>query len=202
MTDHVPDTQRIRRRRAVRVVPEPVRAGRFAAIDFETADYGRDSACALAVVTGSEQGIERRFVTLIRPPRPHFIFTYIHGITWAHVHDKPVFRELLPRILRELDGVDFIAAHNASFDRGVLYACCEAAGAISPAHRFLCTVKAARRVWGMRPAGLADVCRNLAIPLNHHEAESDALACARIVIEAMKRGIPHEAFLDQRRGGR
>jgi len=33
-----------------------------------------------------------------------------------------------------------------------------------------------------------DVCYYLKIPLNHHEALSDALACAKIMIKTIKRG--------------
>jgi DNA polymerase-3 subunit epsilon len=32
------------------------------------------------------------------------------------------------------------------------------------------------------------VCRHLGIPLNHHDALSDAEACARIAIEAARAG--------------
>ena len=42
---------------------------RFAAIDFETADYESDSACAVAVVTVENGEIADRFYRLIRPPR-------------------------------------------------------------------------------------------------------------------------------------
>jgi DNA polymerase-3 subunit epsilon len=45
-------------------------------------------------------------------------------------------------------------------------------------------VRLARRVWGIYPTRLSDVCRRLGIPLRHHDAASDAEACARIVIAA------------------
>ena len=41
----------------------------FAAIDFGTADYGRDSACAVAVVRVAGGEIVDRAHFLIRPPR-------------------------------------------------------------------------------------------------------------------------------------
>jgi hypothetical protein len=31
---------------------------------------------------------------LIRPPRRHFIFSYIHGISWADVEAQPTFIEV------------------------------------------------------------------------------------------------------------
>src|SRR5262249_26018799 len=121
---------------------------------------------------------------LIRPPRKLFYFTRLHGIAWDHVKDQPTFGELWPRLAEKMRGVAFVAAHNAAFDRSGLAACCEPARAGPPALPFECTLRLARQVWGLRPAALPDVCRHLGIPLRHHDALSDAEACARIVLAA------------------
>ena len=174
---------------AVAATPQPLR---FAALDFETADYGRDSACALSIVIVEGDQVRDVWTRLIRPPRRDFVFTYLHGIAWNHVKDKPTFGELWGEITRKLEGASFVAAHNASFDRSVLKACC-AAAAIQPAElSFVCTVRAARSLWGFRPANLANVCRQLRIPLQHHDAESDARACARIILAARERGHAYD----------
>jgi DNA polymerase-3 subunit epsilon len=158
----------------------------FVAIDFETADPWRDSACAVGLVRVRCGEIVERSHFLIRPPRKLFYFTRLHGIAWDHVKDQPTFGELWPRLSEKLGGVEFVAAHNAPFDRSVLAACCELARVPSPALPFECTVKLARRTWGLRPAALPDVCRFLDIPLRHHDALSDAEACARIVLAARR----------------
>ena len=54
----------------------------FVAIDFETADNGRDSACAVALVRVEGEQIVARAYTLLRPPRRYIRFTYLHGIRW------------------------------------------------------------------------------------------------------------------------
>jgi len=156
----------------------------FVALDFETADYGRDSACAVALVRVEGDSITRRAARLIRPPRRYFEFTYIHGITWSQVKDEPSFGEVWPELSPLLDGASMLVAHNASFDRRVLETCCEAARLEAPALPFECTMKLARKVWSLRPTRLPDVCRHLGIPLNHHDAASDAEACAHIVLAA------------------
>ncbi len=158
--------------------------GAFVAIDFETADPGPDSACAVGLVRVEDGRIARREARLIRPPRPRFTFTWVHGITWEDVACQPAFGGVWPELAAVLDGADFLAAHNARFDRAVLGACCRSAGLAVPPQPFECTVKLAREVWGIRPTKLSDVCRALDIRLNHHEALSDAEACARIVIAA------------------
>jgi DNA polymerase-3 subunit epsilon len=160
----------------------------FVAIDFETADTGRDSACAVGVVRVEKGRIVRSESRLIRPPRRDFVFTYIHGIAWEDVAEAAPFRDVWGELEGLLDGADFFAAHNASFDKSVLAACCTAARTDPPALPFQCTVRLARRVWGIRPTTLPDVCRALDIRLRHHDALSDAEACARIMIAALQAG--------------
>ena len=159
----------------------------FVAIDFETADMGRDSACAVGVVRVEGDQIVRRESRLIRPPRREFVFTYIHGIAWEDVEDAAPFGEVWEEVRDILDGADFLAAHNAPFDRSVLQACCRTARVDPPLLPFECTVRHARRRWGIRPTTLPDVCRVLDIRLRHHDALSDAEACARIMMAALAR---------------
>lgn len=160
------------------------------AIDFETADRSPDSACAVGLVRLENGSIAARDYWLIRPPRPHFAFTWLHGISWPDVAGAPTFGDLWPELGRLMHGADYLAAHNASFDRRVLAACCDAAGVGAPEVQFLCTVKLARAAWNIRPTRLPDVCRRLAITLDdHHNAAADALACAHIVSAAVGCGI-------------
>lgn len=161
----------------------------FIALDFETADNGRDSACAIGLVRVSRGEIVKRTYFLIKPPRSRIIFSHIHGIYWRDVAHEPTFAELWPRLMPEFEGVGFIAAHNAPFDRGVLAACCLAAGVGMPVAPFKCTVQLARKAWNIHPTKLSDVCQRLNIPLNHHHAGSDAEACARIVMLAQQKLI-------------
>ena len=155
---------------------------KFIAIDFETADNGRDSACAVGLVRVEDERIVRTEYRLIRPPRPDMLFTYIHGITWEEVENEPAFAEVWPGLADLFEGIEFITAHNAPFDKGVLNACCAAAGLVPPALPFVCTVKLSKKELGINPAKLSHVCHHLSIPLNHHNALSDAEACAKIMI--------------------
>jgi DNA polymerase-3 subunit epsilon len=161
---------------------------RFAAIDFETANYSADSACAIGMVVVDGGRIVHKAYHLIRPPTQEFAFTHIHGLEWNDVHDEPTFDELWPELQKRMGIVHFFAAHNAPFDRKVLLACCERYGLPLVRHPFICTVQVAREVWDIRPTKLPDVCRHLEIPLRHHSADSDAEACARILIAARAAG--------------
>jgi DNA polymerase-3 subunit epsilon len=156
----------------------------FVALDFETADYHRDSACALGLVRVENHQIVKRTYSLIKPPRRKFVFTYLHGITWEDVANQPTFGELWPSFSPMLEGIDFLAAHNASFDRSVLHKCCEKAELEPPQIPFRCTVQLARQTWDIYPTKLNHVCDHLGITLKHHQAASDAEACALIVMAA------------------
>jgi DNA polymerase-3 subunit epsilon len=163
-----------------------VPSGPFVALDFETADWGSESACAVGLVRVEGLEIVERRTSLIRPPRASFAFSHIHRITWRHVKDQPTFAEVWPRLADMLEGAAFLAAHNAAFDRRVLETCCALARLPLPAAPFLCTVHLARRTWKLRRAKLPDVCAHLGLALQHHEAASDAEACARIVLAARR----------------
>ena len=177
--------------------PATIHFNRFVAIDFETADCSRDSACAVAVVVAEQGRIIDTFYSLIRPPRSIFQFTWLHGIAWSDVADKPSFGELWPDLAPLFAGAEFVAAHNASFDRGVLDANCSLYGRVPVISRYLCTMRLARRLWNIRPTKLSDVCGQFDIPLQHHHAGADALACAKIVLRAWHSGVPETAFLKQ-----
>jgi DNA polymerase-3 subunit epsilon len=158
----------------------------FAAIDFETANSLLGSACSAGLVKVAGETIVEQAVYLIRPPPRQFLFTYIHGLTWRHVETANDFETLWPEVRRFLAGAEFLAAHNASFDKKVLHACCDRHDIPRPSPPFRCAVQLSRKVWDIRPTKLPDVCRKLGIELNHHEALSDAKACARIVVAANK----------------
>lgn len=161
---------------------------KFVALDFETANHDPGSACALAMVVVEGGTITTVRHRLIRPPTPDFVFTYLHGINWAQVSTRlgfgPVWDELLPLTA----GATYLVAHNAPFDRRVLHSCCGASKRAVPRLPFVCTVRLAREAWGIYPTKLPDVCKRLGIRLKHHDAESDAVACATIAATAIREG--------------
>ncbi len=165
----------------------------FVAIDFETANRQATSACAIGLVKVVGGEIVASAVHFIRPPTKIFEFTYIHGLTWSDVANSDDFGKLWPRLEPLLEGAQFLAAHNAPFDKGVLHACCAHYGLAAPPAPFRCTVQMARRSLGIYPTKLSDVCARLGIALNHHEALSDAMACAQIALAASRRQLAAES---------
>jgi DNA polymerase-3 subunit epsilon len=159
----------------------------FVAIDFETANYAQNSACAVGLVKVVGDKIIDKAVHLIKPPTREFVFTYVHGLRWNDVASADDFGKLWPTLAPFLKGAEFLAAHNASFDKGVLRASCSSYGIPTPSLPFRCTVQISRRTWNIYPTKLPDVCQRLGIDLNHHDPLSDAMACAQIILAASKK---------------
>lgn len=168
----------------------------WCAIDVETANAMRDSVCAVGIVRVEDGRIATRGYALVKPPKipglPTFTFSNIHGIRWSDVWEAPSFAEVWPALKRLLVGAEALVAHNAGFDRTCLERAARFAGVELPRpfddHRapWLCTMMLARRRWGIRPTRLPDVCRFLGIELDHHNAASDAEACARVALAGIK----------------
>lgn len=160
----------------------------FLAIDFETANARRASACALGVARLDDGGGAAAVEHLIRPRDMYFqgINISIHGIRPEDVMDSPEFPEVWEDAIPQ-DGPLFLLAHNAPFDISVLRASLDLYRMRPPRADYLCTVAVARALWRDLPNHkLSTVSAHLGIGLNHHQAGSDAEACARIALEAMR----------------
>jgi DNA polymerase-3 subunit epsilon len=79
-----------------------------------------------------------------------------------------------------------IVAHNENFDRGVLQQTMSLYGldyaGLNLSEKWECTMKICRENEKYPSSGLAECCRIENIELNHHEALSDARACAELYL--------------------
>jgi DNA polymerase III subunit epsilon len=158
----------------------------FVAIDFETANGAKNSACAVGIVTVVDSVITDTYYTLMKPPGNdyHLGCIRVHGIHPQDTISSPTFAQLYPEIQQRLQG-QIVVAHNAPFDRSVLIASMEAAALDYPAldihDKWECTVQIYRKK-GFKPCGLSACCEVLGIELQHHQALSDAKACAELYL--------------------
>lgn len=166
--------------------------GFFCAIDFETSGPNEGDVCAIGMVKIEDGRLTDTFVSLVRPPSSFVQYTYVHGLTWSKLCNKPTFPVLWPKIEAFMAGAEGFVAHNAPFDRGVLYGACRHFGLAAPTAPFYCTVKGSRRALKLPSNRLNDVCAHFKIPLKHHEALSDAKACATIFLRLRELGLPEK----------
>jgi DNA polymerase-3 subunit epsilon len=158
----------------------------FAAIDFETATGYQHSACAVGIVTVVNGIIAEEFYSLIQPPDNEYWWQNIkvHGITPKDTLQAPTFDEIYPELRSRLRGKR-IVAHNESFDRNVMIKSMNYYqldyNDLELPNRWDCTVKM-YRAKGFASAKLDICCKAMGIDLNHHEALSDARACAKLYL--------------------
>lgn len=163
---------------------------KYVALDFETANSSPCSACSVGVSVFKDRELLHSDVYLIRPPKAfgafHWFNIKVHGITPAMVKNSPAFPEIWPLLQPDIED-SVLVCHNAMFDTAVLCKTLTHYGLDLPRCRYVCTVKVSQKVWpALQNHKLDTVSSALAIPLNHHEAGSDALACGMILQEALK----------------
>lgn len=158
----------------------------FVAIDFETANEQRASACALGIVVVENGCLVEERSLLIRPPELRFnrFNTRLHGIGEGDVETEPDFFELWPEIEPYFSGRTVIA-HNAVFDMSVLRGMLDVYRIDHPELRYACTMRMARRAWPyLGRYRLGTVAEHLTISFVHHDALEDARVCALIALRA------------------
>lgn len=158
------------------------------AIDFETANELRTSACSIGVAWIENGRVTATEEHLIRPREMRFnpFNSAIHGIRADDVADAPEFPAVWAGLRDRLEG-RLVLAHNAAFDLSVLRHTLTDYGLDWPACSYLCTVVLARRAWpGLTAHKLNHLADFLGIALDHHHAGSDAEACGRIALAATR----------------
>jgi DNA polymerase-3 subunit epsilon len=156
----------------------------FTAIDFETA-IGHHP-CSVGIITVENGVIVDEYVSLIKPPNNEYSpYTIkVHGIYPRDTVNARTFSQIFPEIQKRLIN-RIVVAHNESFDRTVLMKSMALYGLsyeqLNIAVKWECTVKI-YKAKGLKPAKLSDCCRIMNIELQHHEALSDARACAQLYL--------------------
>jgi DNA polymerase-3 subunit epsilon len=161
----------------------------FVAIDFETAKYSPESACSVGLAKYRDGSLTDSFYSLIRPPvlyiRPDF--TEIHGLTVEDVRDAPGFADIWSRLLPFIDGLP-LAAHNASFDMGVLGAVLRWYDLPAPRLKYFCTLRLSRKAWPeLKSHALTRLGETFGIVYNAHNALDDAKTCGAIACLAAEK---------------
>ena len=159
----------------------------FLAIDFETANPDQASVCQVGIAKVVNGEIVESTSWLVKPPtgvhsfEPRFI--RLHGITPKQVRRSGIsWQESLQRIEHLAGGLPLVA-HNISFDRTVYRRASERAGVAAPPTTWFDTLVISRRFITAPNHRLPTVAAALNLPkFTHHQAEADAVTCARIAI--------------------
>jgi DNA polymerase-3 subunit epsilon len=158
------------------------------AIDFETANEQRGSACSVGLAWIEDGKVTRVEERLIRPKTMRFsgMNIAIHGIRPEDVEDAGEFPEVMDEFHEDLRGATMIA-HNAAFDFSVWRASLDVYRQPYPELSYLCSLKMAQRIWPQLGSHRLNVIADhLALRFKHHNAAEDAAICAAAAIEMAK----------------
>lgn len=165
----------------------------FIALDFETANERRDSACAIGITPVRNGIICEPVYHLIRPPDLQFSHwnMRVHGITADDVADSPTIGQLWPQLSHLIEG-QLVVAHNASFDMSVLRHSLHTAAVSVPRLSYLCSLSVARQAWSeLDSHSLRFLAEIHGLALDHHHAGSDSRAAAELLLLAANKERAH-----------
>ncbi|MDI5898502.1 3'-5' exonuclease [Flavobacterium yafengii] len=152
----------------------------FTAIDFETANGARNSICQVGLVKVQNGIITNEVNLLVQPPDNYYWkqFTDIHGISTKTTLNAPAFDQVWYQIAPYIENQNVIAHNGFGFDFPVLDKTLNYYNLPIPNYNKFCTYK-------IYKTNLANLCQEHNIPLNHHDALSDAKACAELWLKHM-----------------
>lgn len=154
------------------------------AIDFETANEQRGSACSVGLAWIENDQVVRVEERFIRPKDMRFssFNIAIHGIRPEDVEDAGEFPEVMDEFADDFAGALMIA-HNAAFDFSVWRASLDLYRQDYPEFQYLCSVKMAQKVWPHLPSHKLNILADyLGLSFHHHNAAEDAAICAQATI--------------------
>lgn len=153
----------------------------FVALDFETANPKRVSACALGYALVINGELVEANGYLMKPVGGHAPFqSKIHGITEEDTFDKPDFGRLFPAI-RHIFGHTLVA--HSLFDRQVLLALAEHFALDLDFEYFDTSALAKQKLPTLKNHKLKTLAKHFRLPkFRHHDAMEDATACAHICL--------------------
>ncbi len=163
---------------------------KITAIDFETANASRGSACSVGLAVIENGKIVLTEERLLKPHSSCNYFDWrnirIHGIHPEDVADETEFSEIREWLFKLLDA-DLVIAHNAAFDMSVLRALCDLYNCDYPEIKYFCTLRGSQKHWENLPSHrLNDLCETFGHTFNHHNACADAEAAGLLLLQMLE----------------
>lgn len=159
----------------------------FIVVDVETANPKLSSICQIGVVKFANNECIEKYNILINPLDYFDPFNIsIHGINEGKIKESPSFYdsyELLLDIFK-----DHIIISHTYFDRTAMRQACDKYGLAIFKNQWIDSAHIARSTWDFCQKsgyGLKSLCEKFNIPLEHHNACSDACAAGLIVQKAL-----------------
>jgi len=161
----------------------------FTAIDFETANSARASACSVGYTVVQDGEIVRTEHSLIFPPTGLEFSPMnraVHGIGPDDVIGAPEFQDVMGAMVEANVGAPLVAY--SAFDKSVWGSAWTLLDITAPEADFRDALAAAKTHLTLEKYTLPLVAAHLGLPaFDHHNAGADALACAQVVLGIRER---------------
>jgi len=154
----------------------------FTAIDFETANGYVAAICQVGLIRVEHGKITNEINILVQPPDNYYWsrFIDIHGITPDDTSNAPTFDKIWHLIEPFITNQCVVAHNGMSFDFPVLRKTLEYYGIQTPEYEKFDTY----RIYKEK---LSLLCEEYCIDLQHHDALSDARACAELFLRHLRK---------------
>lgn len=171
---------------------------RYIVFDVETPNSANDRMSSIGIAVVEDRTIVKEYYSLINP-ETHFdgFNIKLTGITPEQVADKPSFADAWPEI-KDIMSSGLLVGHNAPFDMSVLGKCLrDYQIEWMPYVYYACTCNISRKADpDTINHKLNTLCDVHSIKLdNHHNALSDAKACAELLIHYINKGVDPEDYI-------
>jgi len=153
----------------------------FTAIDFETSQGKKYSICQVGLIRVEGGVVTDEVNLLVKPPHNFYWdkFIDIHGITPEMTKNQPNFAQIWDEIAQYIEGQKVVAHNGLAFD----FHCIDEALAYYEINKPEYIKHDTYRIY---KKSLGTLCDEHHISLNHHDALSDARACALLFIKHLK----------------
>ena len=167
----------------------------YIAIDFETANYFKNSACSVGLVRFIDGKETDSCYSLIHPAKMYFIPEWtetIHHISYDDVRDKPYFPEVWDTIvmpfINKTPNIPLVAHNGNMFDIPVIRNCCEYFGMEIPMLKYFDSLIIAKKTWPeLDSHRLTALGEYFNIDYLAHDALEDSRTCGQIINKAAKK---------------
>ena len=161
----------------------------YIAIDFETANYYKNSACSVGLVRLIDGKETDSVYSLIHPTKMYFIPEWtetIHHISYDDVRDKPYFPEVWDTIvmpfINKTPDIPLVAHNENMFDMPVIKNCCEYFGMEVPKLEYFDSLIVAKKTWpDLESHRLTALGEYFKIEYLAHDALEDSRTCGQII---------------------
>ena len=171
---------------------------KYIVFDVETPNRYNNRISAIGISVVEYGSITKSYFSYVDPEQPFDWFnTQLTGIDAKTVAGAPTFPELWKKIEPVLSS-GVLVAHNASFDMGVLKKCLNDYNIPwKSSVSYCCTVQMGKRILPGMSHKLNTLCDYYGISLDHHRADSDRRAAAKILIQYMETGAEITDYVKQ-----